>query len=157
MLHSTCCPIERTLNASGLDSRTKIESHCHAPRRAAFLVTVGDVGQTIGRAADAAGVGVETIRFYEREQLIERPPKPVGSGPRRYSPELVRRIRFIQETQRLGFTLPEVRELLALEADAVKACPDVAERAAVKLAEIRHKIRQLRRLADALKHLSTSS
>ena len=52
---------------------------------------------TIGKAASEAGVGVETIRFYERQGLIEQPPRPAGSGVRRYAPETVERIRFIKE------------------------------------------------------------
>lgn len=110
-------------------------------------------GLTIGPAAKAAGVGVETIRFYEREQLIDRPPTP-ASGRRTYPPDLVARIRFIQETQRLGFSLPEVRELLAIEDGSG---PQVAERAARKIAEVRGKIRALRRLADRLQVLTEGS
>ena len=72
---------------------------------------------TIGEAARRAGVGVETIRFYERRGLIDRPQKPQGAGFRVYAPEQVRRIRFIREAQQIGFSLREIAELLALEAD----------------------------------------
>ena len=71
--------------------------------------------QTIGRAAREAGVNVETVRFYERRGLVERPLK--GDGYRTYSPELVARIRFIKEAQQIGFSLSEIRELMALRAD----------------------------------------
>lgn len=64
---------------------------------------------TIGMAAREAGVGVETIRFYERRGLLERPPKPSGAGIRRYPPDTVRRVRFIRQAQQLGFTLPRSR------------------------------------------------
>ncbi|MEX0638195.1 MAG: MerR family transcriptional regulator, partial [Burkholderiales bacterium] len=72
---------------------------------------------TIGLAARAAGVGVETIRFYERRGLIARPPKSSGTGIRRYAPETVQRVRFIRQAQQLGFTLRQIEELLSLEAN----------------------------------------
>lgn len=112
-----------------------------------------DSGLTIGRAAKAANVGVETIRFYERKALIERPARPRGSGIRRYSPETVQRVRFIREAQRLGFSLREVRELLELQADPAADCSDVRDRAAAKLAEARGKIERLQRIANALETL----
>lgn len=110
-------------------------------------------GLTIGHAAREAKVGVETIRFYERKQLIEQPAKPHGSGPRLYSAEAVQRIRFIREAQRLGFALREVRELLSFRADPAADCSDVRERASAKLAEVRWKIEQLHRIQDALETL----
>ncbi len=71
---------------------------------------------TIGKVARAAGVGVETVRFYERKGLVQRPRKP-ERGFRVYSPEIVTRIRFIRAAQELGFSLREVSELLSLRAD----------------------------------------
>ncbi len=58
---------------------------------------------TISKAARKAGVGVETIRFYERKGLIEQPPKPRGTGFRVYPDETVQRVRFIRQAQELGF------------------------------------------------------
>lgn len=107
---------------------------------------------TIGRAAREAGAGVETIRFYEREGLIEQPPKP-HMGVRHYSSETVARIRFIREAQQLGFTLREIRELLALRADPAANCADVREQAAVKWQEVQHKIERLREISAALQTL----
>jgi MerR family mercuric resistance operon transcriptional regulator len=107
---------------------------------------------TIGKAAREAGVGVETIRFYEREGLIEQPPKP-HMGVRRYSDEAVSRIRFIKKAQQLGFTLREIYELLALRADPAADCSQLREEAAVKLQDVRHKIEQLQRIAAALETL----
>jgi DNA-binding transcriptional MerR regulator len=69
---------------------------------------------TIGKAAREAGVGVETIRFYEREGMIEQPPKPHGPGFRIYSPEQIKRIKFIRQAQQIGFTLREIEELLSI-------------------------------------------
>ena len=70
-------------------------------------------GLTIGRVARQAGVGVETVRFYERRGLIDEPPRR-QSGYRQFPEETVRRIRFIKRAQELGFSLREIKELLAL-------------------------------------------
>ena len=59
---------------------------------------------TIGRAANAANVNVETIRFYERKGLIEQPLKPSSGGPREYDCETVYRIRFVRQAQEIGFS-----------------------------------------------------
>ena len=69
---------------------------------------------TIGRLAEAAGVGVETVRFYQRKGLLETPTRE--SGIRRYGSEDLRRLRFIRQAQAAGFTLEEIRELIALDA-----------------------------------------
>lgn len=108
--------------------------------------------KTISRAADEAGVGVETIRFYERKGLIEQPPKP-QSGYRVYSGEVVERIRFIRQAQELGFSLRETDELLSLRADPDTDCADVQTQALAKLAEVERKMAQLRTIRSALKEL----
>src|SRR5712692_2552920 len=107
---------------------------------------------TIGRAARAAGVGVETIRFYERQGLIDQPPRP-QAGVRRYSDEVLSRVRFIKKAQQLGFTLREIHELLALRADPAADCSDLREQATTKLEDVRHKIEQLQQIAAALETL----
>jgi len=114
-------------------------------------MTIGQ-DMTIGRAARAAGVGVETIRFYERRGLIEQPPKPYG-GFRTYPRETVERIRFIRQAQELGFSLREIGELLALRADPATDCARVRERAIAKRAEVERKISQLMRIRAALDEL----
>jgi len=108
--------------------------------------------KTISRAADEAGVGVETIRFYERKGLIEQPSKP-QSGYRVYSGEVVERIRFIRQAQELGFSLREIDELLSLRADPDTDCADVQTQALAKLAEVERKMAQLRTIRSALKEL----
>ena len=108
---------------------------------------------SIGKAAREAAVGVETIRFYEREGLIARPRKPEGSGVRVYPTETVERIRFIREAQQLGFSLREIRELLALRADPSTDCSDVREQAVAKLQAVRQKIEELHRIGAALETL----
>lgn len=108
---------------------------------------------TISKAARRAGVGVETIRFYERKGLIEQPPKPASAGFRSYPEETVERIRFIRQAQELGFSLREVCELLDLRADPEADAADVRARATAKLADVNDKMRQLRRIKDALETL----
>ncbi len=105
---------------------------------------------TIGEAARRAGVGIETIRFYERRGLIEQPAKPEGSGFRIYPAEAVKRIRFIRQAQQLGFSLREIAELLALRADPNADCSGVREQAMAKLHEVRGKIAQLQEIGAAL-------
>ncbi len=103
---------------------------------------------TIGTAARQAGVNVETIRFYERCGLIERPPK--GEGYRQYTPELVARVRFIRQAQGIGFSLREIEELLALEAGPDADCGEVRARARAKVEEVDRKIAELGRVRAAL-------
>jgi MerR family copper efflux transcriptional regulator len=107
---------------------------------------------TIGKAARESGVGVETIRFYERQGLIEQPPKP-HMGVRRYSDEAISRIRFIKKAQQLGFTLREIHELLALRADPDADCSQLREEAVAKLQNVRQKIEQLQQIGAALETL----
>ena len=104
---------------------------------------------TISKVAKEAGVGVETIRFYERKGLIERPPRPAG-GFRRYDASLPRRIRFIRHAQELGFSLREIRELLDLRVDPHVSCADVKAKAVTKIAEVEAKLASLQRMRETL-------
>ena len=106
---------------------------------------------TIGKAAQEAGVNIETVRFYERRGLIERPPN--GKGYRVYSPDQVARIRFIKEAQQIGFSLSEIADLLALRADPAAECSVVRLQAVAKLDEVKRKIEQLHAVGDALETL----
>ncbi len=108
---------------------------------------------TIGRAARKAGVGVETIRFYERKGLIEQPPKPLNSGFRIYPEGTVERIRFIRQAQEIGFSLSEIDELLSLRADPSADSSDVRARAIAKRDEVERKIAHLRKIHAALDEL----
>ncbi len=112
-------------------------------------------GYTIGTVAQRAGVGVETIRFYERKGLIQRPPSP-RRGYRQYPDDVVQRLRFIRHAKELGFTLSEIRELLSLRAVPGKNCNAVKARAEQKLVDIDSKIRQLRKMKRALGRLVRS-
>lgn len=106
----------------------------------------------IGEVAGAAGVNVQTVRYYERRGLLEEPPRS-PSGYRKYEPEAVDRIRFIQQAQGLGFTLKETEELLKLRVEDPQRCPAVEVRATEKLEEVRTKIRGLRRMETVLEKL----
>ncbi len=108
---------------------------------------------TIGKAARAAGVGVETIRFYERKGLIEQPPRPAFGGFRVYPAETVRRVRFIRQGQELGFSLRQIAELLSLKADPATDCSDVRRRAQAKLEEVDEKLARLTGIRAALEEL----
>jgi MerR family mercuric resistance operon transcriptional regulator len=85
---------------------------------------------TIGKLAQATGVSVETVRYYQRVGLLTEPCKPVA-GYRLYSGDQARRIQFIRRAQGLGFTLAEISELLKLETDCL--CADTRELAVRKL------------------------
>ena len=104
---------------------------------------------TIGQVAREAGIGVETVRFYEREGLVERPARRL-SGYRQFEPNAVARLRFIKQAQRLGFTLREIKELLALKLDPGATRAQVRERAVDKIADIDRRIADLRRMKKAI-------
>ncbi len=107
---------------------------------------------TIGQVADETGVGVETVRFYQRTGLIEEPPRE-GTKRRRYAPETVGRIRFIRGAQNLGFSLKEVRELLDLRVVPGTSKAEIKAQAETKAAEIEEKMRDLQRMRDTLMKL----
>lgn len=107
---------------------------------------------TIGKLAARAGVGVETIRFYERKGLIQRPPRR-SSGYREYPADAVERVLFIRSAKELGFVLKEIAELLSLRIDPKRSCGDVKLRASAKLADIQQKQRALDRMARVLTKL----
>ena len=109
-------------------------------------------GLTTGALAEAAGVGRETVRFYERKGLLPEPPRTT-SGYRDYPLESVGRLRFIRRAQGLGFTLDEIADLLALRVDEVAACGTVEARAREKLASVADKLTELRRMKKALERL----
>ncbi|MCZ6807978.1 MAG: MerR family DNA-binding protein [Deltaproteobacteria bacterium] len=109
---------------------------------------------TIGQVAKQAGVGVETIRFYERRGLIAEP-KRRASGYRQYALDAVRRIRFIRRAKELGFTLEEISDLLSLRVDPNSTSSDVRKRARDKITDIEDKIARLERMRAALKRVAS--
>lgn len=104
---------------------------------------------SIGKAAKLANVGVETIRYYEREGIIPKPPKHPGSV-RAYPVDTVKRLRFIKRAQDLGFTLQEIVDLLAVRAKGKGTCSSVKSRADEKIAQIETKVADLRKIQKAL-------
>lgn len=105
---------------------------------------------TIGALAAEADVNVETIRFYQRKNLLPEPERPHG-GIRRYGPAEVSRVRFIKAAQRIGFTLGEIAQLLQLE-DGTH-CSQARDIAEHKLADVRHRLEDLRRMESTLADL----
>ena len=108
-----------------------------------------------GELAKQAEVNVETLRFYEREGLLPEPPRR-ESGYREYPPDTVKRIRFIQRAKELGFTLREIKRLLELRVDRGTTCAEVKEQAAGKIADVKQKISDLKRIERALNKLINS-
>ena len=104
---------------------------------------------TIGQVAREAGVGVETIRFYERQKLLKQPSRR-SSGYRQFDVEAVTRLRFIKQSQRLGFTLREIRELLSLRLDPDCTRGKIKARAEAKIVDIDSRIQELRKMRKAL-------
>ncbi len=106
----------------------------------------------IGELAQAAGVTVDTIRYYERKELIAEPPR-TSAGYRKYTLEYVTRLRFIRRAQTLGFSLKEIQELLGLRVDSETVCSDVKQRTAAKVDDIDAKIHALLRMRQTLTDL----
>jgi len=105
---------------------------------------------TIGHLARAAGVNVETIRYYERIGLLRRPEAP-EEGWRTYDEQALRRVRFVKRAQALGLSLDDARQLLDLRQDPTADCSEVRQIALAKLGEIEAKIHALVTLRDALR------
>ena len=108
---------------------------------------------TIGALAKAAGVGVETVRYYHRRGLLQEPPRPQGEV-RRYGDEDVRRLKFIRSAQAAGFTLAEIGELLALSAADDRA--RARELAQARVQALDEKIADLQEAREALAGLATA-
>lgn len=110
---------------------------------------------TRGDVAERADVGRETVRYYEKRDLIPKPSR-TAAGYRQYTSEHVKRIRFVKRAQELGFTLKEIGELLSLRADPAIDSADVKKQAEAKVAEVEKKIRDMRRIKEALTSLIAS-
>lgn len=114
------------------------------------------IGMTIAGLAREGGVGVETVRFYQRRGLLPAPPRPKGAGlggsVRRYGADDVRRLRFIKSAQAAGFTLQEVKELLRLDGGSDRA--RAKEMARTRIQALEAKIAELTAARDALSRLA---
>lgn len=108
---------------------------------------------TIGKLAARTGVGVETIRYYERSGFLPAPDR-LPSGYRVYGSATINKVRFIREAQSLGFSLSEISDLLSLTDDPEADCAQVNERAQTKLQEIKDKIHRLQLMQASLERLA---
>ena len=109
----------------------------------------------IEQVARRAGVGIETVRFYERRGLIKDPPR-TDAGYRQHPADVVLRLRFVKRAKELGFSLKEIAELLSLRLKPEKTCGDVKRRAEAKIADIGEKIRALQKMKRALAKLTAA-
>lgn len=109
---------------------------------------------TVGEVAGRCGVSTDTVRYYEKRGLVPEPPRFESSGYRAYPAETVERVRFIQQAQELGFTLAEIEELLALRADDEASCAQVRAVSRAKIAQVRARIAELKRILRGLEDLT---
>ena len=108
---------------------------------------------TIGEVARRAGVGIQTVRYYERLGLIDKPFRN-DSGYRQFSEEVLGQLRFIKRAQVLGFSLREIKELLSFRDDAASNCDRVLRRLLAKISNLEQKTRQLQRMRLSLEKLA---
>lgn len=108
-------------------------------------------GLTSGQVARQADVNVQTVRYYERRQLLQRPPRTEG-GFRLYPARAVGQVRFIKRAQGLGFSLDEIQELLRIFGNGAR-CRDVRERLEQKIADVDRKLAELSTLRASLSSL----
>src|SRR5215469_12770273 len=107
---------------------------------------------TIGQLAEKAAVNRETVRYYERRRLLQRPSRSIA-GYRVFSDDAVKRLQFIRHAKMLGFSLEEIRELLALRIDSVETCDRVRERTQTKISNIDSRIEALQQMRRVLSNL----
>jgi len=112
-------------------------------------------GLTISHLAKAAGVNLETVRYYERRGLLPRPPRS-PSGYRIFPSDAARTLRFIRRAQELGFSLTEIREILSLRVSRTTTSRDIRKRAEAKLADVETKIKSLEAMRKALRKLTNA-
>jgi MerR family copper efflux transcriptional regulator len=111
-------------------------------------------GMTIGKLAEQAGVSIDTVRFYERKALIDEPAR-TASNYRIYPASDITRLRFIKKAKELGFSLSEIKELLALSCDPSASKADVKHQVESKINDIKQKIIDLKNIVTALEHLTS--
>lgn len=138
------------LPGTGLDS--VVRYGLYASSRVCGVVPMR--GLKIGQVAKRAGVGVETVRFYERKGLIQEPPRR-ASGYRQYPEDVIPRIRFIRRAGRLGFSLKEIQELLNLRGDSRARSGAVRDKTESKIREIEGRIADLESIKTVLAGLAS--
>ena len=107
---------------------------------------------TIGKLAKAAGVGVETVRFYQRKGLLETPERTMGF--RTYSESDVQKIRFVKRVQELGFSLSDAQQFLNLSRCSAETRPVLVKACDEKVSQIEQKIKDLNRMVEMLRKFS---
>ncbi len=107
---------------------------------------------SIGQVAKQSGVSVETVRYYEKEGLLEVPERK-ESGYRQFKGDAIARLSFIQQAKKLGFSLKEIGELLSITSDANTVCNEVKQLSQDKLVDIENKIKMLQQMRKSLKKL----
>lgn len=110
---------------------------------------------TIGKVARSAGLSIDTVRYYEREGLLEKPSR-TASRYRHYTPDAVARLRFVRQAKELGFSLHEIKELLSLRLAPGTSCADVRAHAEHKIADVDRRIASLKRVRGALTKLTSA-
>lgn len=110
---------------------------------------------TIGRLASEAGINLETVRYYERQGLMPKPPRS-SSGYRLFPIDAAQRLRFIKRAQDIGFSLKEIRELLALRVSPRTSSAEIRKRAEAKITDIEGKIKTLESMRKSLRKLTNA-
>jgi DNA-binding transcriptional MerR regulator len=111
--------------------------------------TIDGRTRRIGEVAEATGISVEALRFYERRGLLGRPAR-TASGYRVYDEAVLERLAFIKRAQSIGFSLDEIAEILEMRGRGEAPCVEVREAARRKLAEVDARLRELRRYRNEL-------
>ena len=111
---------------------------------------------TIGELAKKAAVNVQTIRYYEREDLLPNAHRWPDSGYRDFDEEALLRLRFIRSAKELGFTLREIRELLAMRVLPGESCAEVRQMISAKLTDLDRRMIEMRRLRRTLVKLEAA-
>lgn len=113
------------------------------------MVETSNGNYKIGEVAKRTGVGIETLRFYEKSGLLDRPSR-TASGYRVYDASIIDRLAFIKKAQVLGFTLDEIRELIAHKRAGGNPCAHVRAKVKSRLVELDERVRQMTLYRDEL-------
>lgn len=107
---------------------------------------------TIGKLSSQTGVNIETIRYYEKENILPAPPRTEG-GHRLYDEEHLKRLVFVRRSRELGFSLDEIRELLELVDENTFTCAEIAALSQKHLDDVKAKIKDLRKIERHMKDM----
>ncbi|MBO6674064.1 MAG: MerR family transcriptional regulator [Rhizobiales bacterium] len=113
------------------------------------------MGWAIGKASELSGVGIETIRYYEREGITSKPPR-TSAGRRDYDAQTISQLRFVKRCRELGFSIPDITELMKLSYSDKPTCEEAGKIGTDNLALVRQKIADLKCMEQALQELVAS-